>query len=167
MSAFYSSSDELAISDSSNRSYVIIIVRLDQASTKFIYALINFISFRACLLRLRLCLCIKLRDLEILPKATADNFSLHWSWPSYCQPTRMYECILRLRFSLDFVRVHVRLCATPLLLASVGHMSKNWRKFDQNFNWSPCSDSVSKLISLCVIFGCPSLQAERLVLWLC
>jgi len=75
MSAFYSSSDELAISDSSNRSYVIIIVRLDQASTKFIYALINFISFRACLLRL--CLCIKLRDLEILPKATADNFSLH------------------------------------------------------------------------------------------
>jgi len=29
-----------------------------------------------------------------------------------------------------------------------GHMSRNWRKFDQNFNWSPCSDLGSRKIDL-------------------
>jgi len=147
MSGFYSSRIELAISDSSNRSYVIIIfsqsvsvsVRLGQASTKFIYALINFIPFRVQSPPQPKTVSDSDWDLKILPKATADNLSLHWSWSGCCQPTRIYICtVYILRFSGP--------CPCPAecyapLLASVGHMSKNWRKFDQNFNWSPCSDS--------------------------
>jgi len=107
----------------------------------------------------------------------SDNFSLHWSR------------LVSVPRPVFFFTFH---SFWTCYAASVpGHMSRNWRKFDQNFNWSPCSDLGSRKIdlpmrhihghinticiffalALAVIFGWlangPRSTDDRLVLWLC
>jgi len=64
----------------------------------------------------------------------SDNFSLHWSR------------LVSVPRPVFFFTFH---SFWTCYAASVpGHMSRNWRKFDQNFNWSPCSDLGSRKIDL-------------------